>query len=81
MDVRVESTDGPLVKNVDEALRQVQQQLRDQQEQWVAELRDHPAKLADLEARVRERVTGFDESLNFGMGPCIGCSASGARRP
>src|SRR6266849_4098167 len=51
MEVRVEGKCGPLVKNVDEVLRQVQQQLRDQQAEWVAQLRDHPAKFADLEAR------------------------------
>ena len=41
MEVRVEGKCGPLVNNVDEVLRQIQQQLQDQQEQWVAQLRDH----------------------------------------
>ena len=33
MDVRVESKDGPMVRNIAEVLRQLQQQLEDQQEQ------------------------------------------------
>ena len=45
MEVRVEGKCGPVVKNVDEVLRQVQQQLQDQQKQWVAQLRDHPAQV------------------------------------
>ena len=53
MEVRVQGKCGPVVKNVDEVLRQVQQKLQDQQKQWVAQLRDHPAKFADLEADIQ----------------------------
>jgi hypothetical protein len=53
MEVRVQGKCGPMVKNVDEVLRQVQQQLQEQQGKWVAQLRDQPAQFADLEAQIR----------------------------
>lgn len=56
-----------MVKNVDEALRQVQQQLRDQQEQWVAQLRDNPAKFADLEARIHQTFQGLADQVVAGV--------------
>ena len=67
MEVRVEGKCGPLVKNVDEVLRQVQQQLRDQQGQWVAQLRDHPAKFADLEARIHQTFQGLADQVVAGV--------------
>jgi hypothetical protein len=67
MDVRVESADGPVVKNVDEVLRQLQQQLQDQQKQWVAELRDHPAKFAALEARIHQTFQGLADQVVAGV--------------
>ena len=67
MEVRVEGKCGPLVKNVDEALRQIQQQLQDQQEQWVAQLRDHPAQFADLEARIHQTFQGLADQVVAGV--------------
>ena len=67
MEVRVEGKCGPLVKNVDEVLRQVQQQLQDQQEQWVAQLRDHPAQFADLEARIHQTFQGLADQVVAGV--------------
>jgi len=67
MDVRVESTEGPLVKNVDEVLRQLQQQLRDQQKQWIAELRDHPAKFADLEVHIHQTFQHLADQVVAGV--------------
>ena len=67
MEVRVEGKCGPLVKNVDEVLRQVQQQLQDEQEQWVAQLRDHPAKFADLEARIHQTFQGLADQVVAGV--------------
>jgi predicted ArsR family transcriptional regulator len=67
MEVRVEGKCGPLVKNVEEALRQVQQQLQDQQGQWVAQLRDHPAKFADLEARIHQTFQGLADQVVAGV--------------
>jgi predicted ArsR family transcriptional regulator len=67
MEVRVEGKRGPLVKNVDEVLRQVQQQLRDQQAAWVAQLRDHPAKFADLEARIHQTFQGLADQVVAGV--------------
>jgi hypothetical protein len=52
MEVRVQGKCGPVVKSVGEVLWQVQQQLQEQQGQWVAQLRDQPAKFADLEAHI-----------------------------
>ena len=67
MDVRVESADGPMVKNVDEVLRQLQQQLQDQQKHWVAELRNHPAKFADLEARIHQTFQSLADQVVAGV--------------
>jgi predicted ArsR family transcriptional regulator len=67
MDVRVEGKRGPLVKNVDDVLRQVQQQLRDQQAEWVAQLRDQPAKFADLEARIHQTFQGLADQVVAGI--------------
>jgi predicted ArsR family transcriptional regulator len=67
MEVRVQGKSGPLVKNVDEVLRQVQQQLRDQQAEWVAQLRDHPAKFADLEARIHQTFQGLADRVVAGV--------------
>jgi predicted ArsR family transcriptional regulator len=67
MEVRVEGNCGPMVKNVDEVLRQVQQQLQDRQGQWVAQLRDHPAKFADLEARIHQTFQGLADQVVAGV--------------
>jgi predicted ArsR family transcriptional regulator len=67
MEVRVEGKCGPLVKNVDEVLRQVQQQLQDRQGQWVAQLRDHPGKFADLEARIHQTFQGLADQVVAGV--------------
>jgi predicted ArsR family transcriptional regulator len=67
MEVRVEGKCGPLVKNVDEVLRQVQQQLQDQRGQWVAQLRDHPGKFADLEARIHQTFQGLADQVVAGV--------------
>jgi predicted ArsR family transcriptional regulator len=67
MEVRVEGRCGPTVKNVDEVLRQVQQQLQDQRDQWVAQLRDHPAKFADLEARIHQTFQGLADQVVAGV--------------
>ena len=65
--MRVEGKCGPLVKNVDEVLRQIQQELQDQQEQWVAQLRDHPAQFADLEARIHQTFQGLADQVVAGV--------------
>jgi predicted ArsR family transcriptional regulator len=67
MEVRVEGKCGSLVKNVDEVLRQVQQQLQDQRQEWVAQLRDHPAKFADLEARIHQTFQGLADQVVAGV--------------
>ena len=67
MEVRVQGKCGPIVKNVDEVLRQLQQQLQDQQKQWVAELRDHPAKFADLESRIHQTFQGLADQVVAGV--------------
>ena len=67
MEVRVDGKCGRVVKNVDEVLRQVQQQLQDQQGQWVAQLRDHPAKFADLEACIHQIFDGLADQVVAGV--------------
>ena len=67
MEVRLEGASGPMVTNVDEVLRQLQQQLQDQQKQWVAELRDHPAKFADLEAHIHQTFQGLADQVVAGV--------------
>ena len=67
MEVRVEGKCGPLVKNVDEVLRQVQQQLQDQQGQWVVQLRDQPAKFADLEAEIHQTFQTLADQVVAGV--------------
>ena len=67
MKVRVEGKCGPLVKNVDEVLRQVQQQLQEQRGEWLAQLRDHPAKFADLEARIHQTFQGLADQVVAGV--------------
>ena len=67
MEVRVQGECGPVVKNVDEVLRQVQQELQDQQKQWIAQLRDHPAKLADLEADIHRMFHNLADQVVAGV--------------
>jgi predicted ArsR family transcriptional regulator len=67
MEVRVDGKRGSVVKNVDEVLRQVQQQLQDQREQWLAQLRDQPAKFADLEARIHQTFQSLADQVVAGV--------------
>jgi len=45
----------------------LQQQLKEQQLKWVAELRDHPAKFADLEARIHQTFQGLADQVVAGV--------------
>ena len=65
--MRVDGKRGRIVKNVDEVLRQVQQQLQDQRDQWLAQLRDHPATFADLEARIHQTFQGLADQVVAGV--------------
>ena len=67
MEVRVQGRCGPVVTNVDEVLRQVQQQLQDQQRQWVAQLRDQPAKFADLETHIHQTFQSLADQVVAGV--------------
>lgn len=67
MEVRVQGKTGPVVKNVGEVLRQVQQRLQDQQGQWVAQLRDHPTKFADLEAHIHQTFQDLADQVVAGL--------------
>jgi predicted ArsR family transcriptional regulator len=67
MEVRVEGKSGPVVKNVDEVLRRVQQQLQEQQQQWLAQLRDEPAKFADLEVRIHQTFQSLADQVVAGV--------------
>ena len=67
MEVRVEGKSGPVVKNVDEVLLRVQQQLQEQQQQWLAQLRDEPAKFADLETRIHQTFQSLADQVVAGV--------------
>jgi hypothetical protein len=67
MEVRVQGKCGPMVKNVDEVLRQVQQELQEQQGTWVAQLRDQPAKFADLEAQIHQTFQTLADQVVAGV--------------
>jgi hypothetical protein len=67
MEVRVQGRCGPVVKNVDEVLRHVQQKLQDQQKEWVAQLRGHPAKFADLEADIHRTFQSLADQVVAGV--------------
>jgi len=67
MKVRVDGQSGPIVKDVDQVLRNLQQQLQDQQKQWVVELREHPAQFADLEARIHQTFQGLADQVVAGV--------------
>jgi predicted ArsR family transcriptional regulator len=67
MEVRVQGKGGPRVKNVDEVLRQVQQQLQQQQGKWLAQLRDQPAQFADLEAQIHQTFQALADQVVAGV--------------
>jgi hypothetical protein len=67
MEVRVQGKCGPIVKNVDEVLRQVQQQLQEQQGNWVAQLRDQPAQFAELEAQIHQTFQALADQVVAGV--------------
>jgi len=67
MEVRVQGKCGPMVKNVDEVLRQVQQQLQQQQGKWVAQLRNQPAQFADLEAQIHQTFQALADQVVAGV--------------
>jgi predicted ArsR family transcriptional regulator len=67
MEVRVQGKCGLMVNNVDEVLRQVQQQLQQQQGKWVAQLRDQPAQFADLEAQIHQTFHALADQVVAGV--------------
>ena len=67
MEVRVQGRTGPVVKNVDEVLRQVQEQLQAQRGQWLAQLRAEPGKFADLEARIHQTFQSLADQVVAGV--------------
>jgi predicted ArsR family transcriptional regulator len=67
MEVRVQGKCGPMVKSVDEVLRQVQQQLQEQQGKWVAQLRNQPAQFADLEAQIHQTFQALADQVVAGV--------------
>ena len=67
MEVRVKGRTGPVVKSVDEVLRQVQEQLQAQRGQWLAQLRAEPGKFADLEARIHQTFQGLADQVVAGV--------------
>ena len=67
MEVRVQGRTGPVVKNIDEVLQQVQQQLQAQRGQWLAQLREEPGQFADLEVRIHQTFQGLADQVVAGV--------------
>jgi hypothetical protein len=67
MEVRVQGRCGPVVKNVDDVLRHLQQKLQDPQKERVAQLRDHPATFADLEADIHRTFPSLADQVGAGV--------------
>jgi hypothetical protein len=67
MEVRMQGKCGPVVKNVDEVLRRIQQELQDQHKEWVTRLRDHPARFADLEADIHRAFQNLADQVVAGV--------------
>lgn len=67
MEVRVQGRSGRVVNNVDEVLRQMQEQLREQQKQWVSQLRDEPGTFVDLEARIHQTFQDVADQVVAGV--------------
>jgi len=67
MEVRVQGRAGPVVKNVAEVLQQMQQQLHDRQGEWVAQLRDQPARFVDLEAQIHRTFQDLADQVVAGV--------------
>lgn len=67
MEVRVQGRTGPVVKSVAEVLRQVQQQLQDQQGQWLAQLRGQPARFVHLEAQIHRTFQDLADQVVAGV--------------
>lgn len=67
MEVRMQGKQGPVVHHVDEVLQQVQRQLQHQQAQWLAQLRDHPAQFAELEAQIHQTFQHLADQVVAGV--------------
>ena len=67
MEVRMQGKDGPVLKDVDAVLQQLQQRLRDQQGLWVAQLRDQPGSFADLEASIHRTFQDLADRVVAGV--------------
>lgn len=67
MQVRVDGKSGPVVKSVDDVLRQVQQQLQEQHQQWLTQLRGQPAQFADLDARIHQTFQSLADQVVAGV--------------
>ena len=67
MEVRLQGRAGPVVKSVAEMLQQVQQQLQAQQGQWLAQLREQPAKFVDLEAEIHKTFQDLADQVVAGI--------------
>lgn len=67
MEVRVQGKNGPLVPKLADVLAQLQQQLQQQQQLWVDQLRQHPAHLADLEADIHRTFQHLADQVVAGV--------------
>jgi predicted ArsR family transcriptional regulator len=81
MEVRLQGKGGPVVANVEDMVQHVQQQLQDQQGQWVAQLRDQPATFADLEAHIHRTFQNLADHVVAGVLAQATAGADFAKEP
>ena len=67
MDVRLHGRNGPVVTNVDEVLRQVHEQLRERQAEWLAQVREQPGSFADLETHIHQTFQQMADQVVAGV--------------
>lgn len=67
MEVRTQNKNGPVVTTVDEVLGQLQEQLHQQQTQWLEQLREQPESFADLEANIHQTLQQAADQIVAGV--------------
>ena len=67
MEVRTQHKNGPVVTSVDDVLCQLQEQLHQQQTQWLEQLREQPESFADLEAHIHQTLQQAADHIVAGV--------------
>jgi hypothetical protein len=67
VEVRTHDKNGPVVTTVQDVLHQVHEQLRQQQTQWLDQLRHQPGSLADLETQIHQTFQQVADQVVAGL--------------